>query len=146
MNPDIWHEASLQGFGGTQSEGSILLSLCYISVLWYHVPHLLPTLPRWQHSTHNSTSIPLHPPPMSPIFNKMSHQCLMFNLDNAALLYLNSCALLCGITLCHFSVWVLHNAECTVGKQILTLDVSDNCSLKDCMCWLCFLLRFFIQQ
>lgn len=36
------------------------------------------------------------------------------------------------------NVWVLHNAACTVGKQILTVYLNDNCARKDCQRCVCF--------
>lgn len=36
------------------------------------------------------------------------------------------------------NVWVLHNAACCVGKQILTVYLNDNCTRKDCQRCVCF--------
>lgn len=73
--------------------------------------------------------------PWAPFLNRMSHCCLKFNLDKAVVLHFNSspsCTLLCEITVSFMNVWVLHNAACTVGKQILTVYLNDNCTRKDC--------------
>lgn len=97
---------------------------------------------------HNSTSLPLLSPPMSPIFNTMSHCCLKFNLDKAAVLLLQVISPfyfpLWNYIVSFVNVWVLHNAACTAGKLI------SDCLFKWqlypqglpalCMFWLCSLV------
>lgn len=57
-------------------------------------------------------------PPLSSIFNRMSHYCLKFNLDKAAALCFKaspSCTFLCGIILIHlwmFGCYIMQHIQC----------------------------------